>query len=174
MRISKGATYVSVGWNILLLQLLGIWGLFALQSRIVMISWKNNLGIRKPAKYLFLWWILWMYLSRLANGYCSGSVSSLRVSGCKRSETQAKSLVSFQSFCAIVSPHRMRIALCLPANYCFCRVKNVLNLCNMDSWEVTVQVTKAAFELRDLLPWDTRFQSRRNSSDLGVILRSRV
>lgn len=119
--------YVSVGWNIFFLRILGIWGLFVLQSRIVMISWKNSLRIRKPAKYLFVWWIVWMYLSRHVNGYCSGSVSSLRVSGCKRSETQAKSLVSFQSFCAIVSPHRMRTAFCLPANYCFCRIKGSYN-----------------------------------------------
>lgn len=32
LRISKGAVYVSVGWNVFLLPLLGIWSLFTKEN----------------------------------------------------------------------------------------------------------------------------------------------
>lgn len=121
LRISKGAMYASDGWNIFLLPLLGIWGLFTEQNygdELKIIIWELK---SQPNIYLCVQSYEHICSDMLVNASVE-VFSSLRVSGCKQSEAQAKSWVSVQSFC-VVSPHTVRTASSLPASCCFCRVK---------------------------------------------------
>lgn len=124
--------------------------------------------ISKPARYLFTWSVIWTYLFRRVSGYSSGSVSSLRVQDGNNPKPRL-SLVSVQSFC-VVSPHMIRAASLLPAHYYFCRVKmsytSAIWICGSHCTDNKEYI----WQLHGPLPQDTRFHSKRNGSDLRVIL----
>lgn len=115
-----------------------------LQSRTMMLSWKkNNLGIRKPDRYLFMWSVIRTYLFRRVRGYSSGSVSSSRVQDASNLKPRL-SLVSVQSFC-VVSPHVVRAASLLQHIIISIGLKCLKPL-QYEFVEVTAQVAKTAFE----------------------------